>query len=430
MSKTTVRGEQITDGSVDLTVDIKGVLPVANGGTGSSTGPDPSAATHASTSKSTPDDADEIPVADSASSWVLKKFTWANIKAAIAAYMVTLSLKFAQGTSIELHNQTDQVTNFERLRAFWSGNIANILTENGGTGTPRNLRLGTSNGSRFLDIADGASASGFYRLGTSTTAANANGLVVSGANWGASSGINGIVVIQPTFTQSGTAGYAALLVNPTETSTGSGLKSLLDLQIGGVSKFRVSNTGVVSNATFNDPSNAFFIEEDKLTLYDASDTSKGFQLAVPSGQTTGTVRTHTLPATSSTLASLDGAETLSSKKLKTYTVQTVAGGTVTTSYSPNLSNGNIFDITLTSGQQCAITMPSASGNDGASFRLRVKQCASGTAGTIVFTGGTAPTWTWEGAPSQTATNGAVDFYDFDCNGSIWRGVQSAAGFAA
>lgn len=34
MSKTNIRGTQITDASVDLTVDITGVLPVANGGTG------------------------------------------------------------------------------------------------------------------------------------------------------------------------------------------------------------------------------------------------------------------------------------------------------------------------------------------------------------------------------------------------------------
>jgi hypothetical protein len=34
MAKTTVRGEQITDATVSLTVDVTGILPVANGGTG------------------------------------------------------------------------------------------------------------------------------------------------------------------------------------------------------------------------------------------------------------------------------------------------------------------------------------------------------------------------------------------------------------
>jgi len=41
---------------------------------------------HAATSKVTPVDADEIPLADSAASWGLKKLTWANIKATLKTY--------------------------------------------------------------------------------------------------------------------------------------------------------------------------------------------------------------------------------------------------------------------------------------------------------------------------------------------------------
>jgi hypothetical protein len=44
------------------------------------------AVTHAAASKTTPVDADEIPLADSAASWGLKKLTWANLKAAISSY--------------------------------------------------------------------------------------------------------------------------------------------------------------------------------------------------------------------------------------------------------------------------------------------------------------------------------------------------------
>jgi hypothetical protein len=39
---------------------------------------------HAATSKTTPVDADELPISDSAASWGLKKLTWANIKATLA----------------------------------------------------------------------------------------------------------------------------------------------------------------------------------------------------------------------------------------------------------------------------------------------------------------------------------------------------------
>ncbi|MFA5386811.1 MAG: hypothetical protein WC322_00230 [Candidatus Paceibacterota bacterium] len=41
---------------------------------------------HAATTKTTPADADELGIVDSAASWVLKKFTWANLKAALLAY--------------------------------------------------------------------------------------------------------------------------------------------------------------------------------------------------------------------------------------------------------------------------------------------------------------------------------------------------------
>ncbi len=47
-----------------------------------------------------------------------------------------------------------------------------------------------------------------------------------------------------TINQSGTAGYTALLVNPTELATGSGAKLLADFQVGGVSKWKVRNDGV------------------------------------------------------------------------------------------------------------------------------------------------------------------------------------------
>lgn len=46
--------------------------------------------THAATSKATPVDADELPLVDSAASNVLKKLTWANLKATLKTYLDTL----------------------------------------------------------------------------------------------------------------------------------------------------------------------------------------------------------------------------------------------------------------------------------------------------------------------------------------------------
>lgn len=46
--------------------------------------------THAATGKTTPVDADELPIVDSAASNVLKKLTWANLKATLKTYLDTL----------------------------------------------------------------------------------------------------------------------------------------------------------------------------------------------------------------------------------------------------------------------------------------------------------------------------------------------------
>ena len=54
------------------------------------------APTNAAAGKATPVDADEIPLVDSAASWVLKKLTWANIKAALNSLYMAL---VAPGTS-------------------------------------------------------------------------------------------------------------------------------------------------------------------------------------------------------------------------------------------------------------------------------------------------------------------------------------------
>lgn len=53
--------------------------------------------THAATSKTTPVDLDEIPIADSAASNILKKLTWANLKATLKTYFDTLYAAVGSG---------------------------------------------------------------------------------------------------------------------------------------------------------------------------------------------------------------------------------------------------------------------------------------------------------------------------------------------
>lgn len=78
------------------------------------------------------------------------------------------------------------------------------------------------------------------------TTAIANGRVgLANGTDTATSGQTVAVKIYPTYNQSsGTAANTDLLINRTQTAVGSGTQLLIDAQVGGVSKFNISNTGV------------------------------------------------------------------------------------------------------------------------------------------------------------------------------------------
>lgn len=57
---------------------------------------------------------------------------------ALPTHTLTLG---STSTGIAYYNTTDQLTNYERVREFWSSNIYSILAEKGGTGTLRNINI-------------------------------------------------------------------------------------------------------------------------------------------------------------------------------------------------------------------------------------------------------------------------------------------------
>lgn len=145
-------------------------------------------------------------------------------------------------TGIALYNTADQTTNYERGLIQWSGNVLNIKSEKGGTGTLREMRL-ISHGS--LKIFGSASSSGDFAFDGSTSGAGSSNIKTI-TTFSASSGISTELNLATTISQSGTAGYNILLINPTESSTGSGVKRLISAQVGSVDKFVVDNTGKVT----------------------------------------------------------------------------------------------------------------------------------------------------------------------------------------
>ena len=60
----------------------------------------------------------------------------------------------------------------------------------------------------------------------------------------ASSGEQAYFSIEPAISQSGTAGYIGLLLDITETATGSGTKKLVDFRVGGASVYSINNAGM------------------------------------------------------------------------------------------------------------------------------------------------------------------------------------------
>ena len=157
----------------------------------------------------------------------------------------TLTLP-STATGITLYNTADQTTNFERVRHFWSGGTYLIAAQQGGTGANRAIRISTVNNAFGFQV-NNASPNGMASIAGSTGIASAICFLVN-PSYTSSSGTQFGLSITPAISQTSTAGYTALIINPTETTTGSGAKNLIDAQVGGVSRFTVSNTGTITIA--------------------------------------------------------------------------------------------------------------------------------------------------------------------------------------
>lgn len=134
------------------------------------------------------------------------------------------SLNFGStATGLTLFNTADEATNFERASIKWAANIFTLDVTRGGTGTARNFQLTIGNN--------------------------------------AASGIPVLISLLPTVTQTGTAGYTALLLNVTESSVGSGTKTLLDIQVDGASKFNLSKVALtVGDSTVTTQGQTLFLQ--------------------------------------------------------------------------------------------------------------------------------------------------------------------------
>ena len=157
------------------------------------------------------------------------------------------TLKISAGGTFDLYNTADKTTNYERLRADWSANVARLQTQAGGTGTARAIQIASVANGGGTSVRTTWSRSSFpiWETTIDSTSTTGNMYAFTGS-FSQSSGTTSVVNITPGLSQSGTAGYTALDINPTETATGSGTKLLQRWAVGGSAKAQIDNSGSLS----------------------------------------------------------------------------------------------------------------------------------------------------------------------------------------
>lgn len=143
---------------------------------------------------------------------------------------------------LTLYNTTDRTTNYERGGVSWASNILTFGGQVGGTGTLRAVRYQGTDGLRYFQI----DTNGTPKFSTVSGSTSASSVSTYTGTLTASSGDQSFISIAPTITQSSTGGYTGIKVNPTESSTGSGTKALISLQLAGTKKFQVESNGDIS----------------------------------------------------------------------------------------------------------------------------------------------------------------------------------------
>jgi len=150
----------------------------------------------------------------------------------------TNTLTFGTGsTGFSDYKTTDQASAYEKVVGQWQSNVYTLGSYYGTGASTRSIQIGvqgvaattTLAGGRTFTISDAAtSTSGVFDFNGGTTSGTPGVVTIQGTG-NASSGTQNWVSIQPTISQTGTAGYSALLVSPYDAgATGTGTRYLIN----------------------------------------------------------------------------------------------------------------------------------------------------------------------------------------------------------
>jgi len=151
-------------------------------------------------------------------------------------------------SGIGLYNTLDQITNYARLRIYSTSTMNYLMSEKAGTEEYRPIHIGsnTGYGLQVFPSITSSSTGGFIRTIGSFGSSGAVAVNLGNGFDAAYSTTQTQLAIRPLINQGSTAAYTALLINPTETTTGTGAKLLIDAQVNSTSKFKVANDGRVN----------------------------------------------------------------------------------------------------------------------------------------------------------------------------------------
>lgn len=184
MAEATVKGRQAGGGTgdpEDLTAtQVRTILNVEDGADVTDAG-NVGSTIHGASAKTTPVDADTVPLIDSEASNVLKKLSWANIKATLKSYLDTLYVALTGDQTVAgvktFSSAVTGTAGFDLTVDGTNGMIKRSTTATGGSlRTMLDLRI-TSTGS----VSDGFGPALFYSMNDAETGAVDNFLASLGA---------------------------------------------------------------------------------------------------------------------------------------------------------------------------------------------------------------------------------------------------------
>lgn len=320
------------------------------------------AVAHAATSKSTPVDADEISLLDSASSYALNRLTWANLKATIKSYYDAVTSTLTNKT-VSLASNTLTGTTAQFNTALSDNDFATLAGTETLTGKTISLASNTVTSTlaqlnTAVSDADVASLAGTETLTGKTI--NLSNNTVSATLAQLNTAVSDADVASLAGSETLTNKTISLASNTVSTTL-----AQLNTAVSDADVASLAGTESLTNKTL-DATNTFTLQDDKLTFQNAADPTKKVTFDL-SSITTGTTRLYTMPNNTTGLVGQSSTMTLTNKRMN----PRVVSATSASSLTPTIATGDLYAYTALAAD-LTINAPGGTPVDGNEMVFRIK----------------------------------------------------------